>query len=118
MRLFLLAFLATISLFSFAQTNVSVLTQHNDLNRTGWNSKETVLDHSNVTTGKFGRIGTFNVDDEVYAQPLVVNKITIGNNTGSVLYTATVNNTVYAFDADDVTAQTPLWQVSLNPAGQ
>ena len=104
--------------FSSAQTGVSVLTQHNDLNRTGWNNKETVLNHSNVSPGKFGRIGTFSVDDEVYAQPLVVNNITVGNHTGSVLYVATVNNSVYAFNADDVTDTTFLWKVSLNLAGQ
>ncbi|MEO8415956.1 MAG: PA14 domain-containing protein, partial [Ginsengibacter sp.] len=119
MRLFLLAhFLVLTSLFSFAQTGISVLTQHNDLNRTGWNNKETLLKHTNVTAGKFGRIGTFNVDDEVYAQPLVVNNIIAGNHTGGVLYTATVNNTVYAFNADDVTDTAFLWKVSLNPSGQ
>ena len=35
-----------------------------------------------------------------------------------MLYTATVNNTVYAFNANDLTKTTPLWQVSLNPSGQ
>ena len=119
MRLFLLTLLFVVpSFFSSAQTGISVITQHNDLNRTGWNNKESILNHSNVTVGKFGRIGTFNVDDEVYAQALVVNKITIGNYTGSVLYTATVNNTVYAFNADDVSDTTFLWKVSLNPPGQ
>ena len=105
-------------LFSSAQTGVSVLTQHNDINRTGWNNKETILNPANVSSGNFGRIGTFNVDDEVYAQPLIVNNITVGNHAGSVLYTATVNNTVYAFDADDASDTAYLWKVSLNPSGQ
>lgn len=118
MPLLLLLLLFGACMSSSAQPGVSVLTQHNNLNRTGWNNQETVLNHRNVSPGKFGRIGIFNVDDEVYAQPLIVNKIEVGNHNGSVLYTATVNNTVYAFDANDVNAQTPLWQVNLNPAGQ
>src|SRR5690348_14334723 len=105
-------------LSSVAQSNVSVLTQHNDINRTGWNNKETFLNHSNVAPGKFGCIGNFPVDDQVYAQPLVVNNITVGNYTGSVLYVATVNNTVYAFNADKVSDTNYLWKVNLNPPGQ
>ena len=118
MRFYLPPLFAMACISSFAQTGVSVLTQHNDLNRTGWNNKETVLNHTNVTPGKFGCIGTLSVDDEVYAQPLIVNKITIGNYTGSVLYTATVNNSVYAFNANDVSEGAPLWQVNLDPSGQ
>jgi len=38
---------------------VSVVTQHNDLYRTGWNNKETELNHQTVRPGKFGCIGTF-----------------------------------------------------------
>ncbi len=116
--LFIILFFVTSCLFSSAQTGVSVLTQHNNLNRTGWNNKETILNHTNVTADKFGRLGTFNVDDQVYAQPLVVNNITVGGHTGSVLYTATVNNTVYAFNADDPTDTAFLWKVNLNPTGQ
>ena len=116
--LYTLVFLLSNCLFSVAQTNVSALTQHNDLSRTGWNNNEISLNHANVAPGTFGRIGTFNVDDEVYAQPLIVGHITVGNHAGSVLYVATVNNTVYAFNADDVSDTTSLWKVNLNPAGQ
>lgn len=118
MRLFVPALFILAYLPSFSQTGVSVLTQHNNLNRTGWNDKETILNHSNITSGKFGCIGTLSVDDEVYAQPLVVNHLTIGNYTGSVLYVATVNNTVCAFDGEDVSRGAPLWQINLSPAGQ
>ena len=116
--LYLLVLFCGSFLSSVAQTKVSVLTQHNDINRTGWNNKETVLNHSNVAPGKFGCIGNFPVDDEIYAQPLVVNNITVGNYTGSVLYVATVNNTVYAFNADKVSDTNSLWKVNLNPPGQ
>jgi PA14 domain/Secretion system C-terminal sorting domain len=118
MRLFLPAFFILACISSFAQTGISVLTQHNDLNRTGWNSKETVLNHTNVASGTFGCIGTLSIDDEVYAQPLIVNKITIGNYTGSVMYIASVNNSVYAFNVADVSQGIPLWQVNLSPQGQ
>ena len=74
MRIFLLLLFLLSGAFSFAQ-NISVLTQHNDINRTGWNNKETILNHANVTPGKFGLLATLNVDDEVYAQPLIVNSI-------------------------------------------
>ena len=118
MRLFVPVLFILAYLPSFSQTGVSVLTQHNNLNRTGWNDKETILNHSNITSGKFGCIGTLGVDDEVYAQPLVVNHLTIGNYTGSVLYVATVNNSMYAFDGEDVSRGAPLWQINLSPPGQ
>ncbi len=118
MRLLLLAFLFTACMQSFAQQGVSVLTQHNNLNRTGWNDKETILNHARLGSGSFGCIGTFAVDDEIYAQPLIAANISIGSYTGSVLYAATVNNSVYAFNATDVSAPAALWQANLNPPGQ
>ncbi len=102
MRPFLLSFSALAFSFVSAQTNVSVLTQHNDLTRSGWNNRETTLNHTNVTPATFGLLGKYKVDDQVYAQPLIVSNQSIGNYTGNVLFIATVNNTVYALDADDV----------------
>lgn len=111
-----------ICLFSFqilaAQNKTSVITQHNDHYRTGWNDKEIVLKPANVAGPSFGLIGSIPVDDQVYAQPLVIKNITINNFNGSVVFVATVNNTVYAFNADDPTNSAALWQVNLNPAGQ
>ena len=80
---------------------VSVLTQHNDNTRAGLNDNETVLTTSNVNVQQFGKRFTLPVDDDVYAQPLVVGKISIGNAVRNVVYVATVNNTVYAFDGDN-----------------
>ncbi|MEN9612447.1 MAG: hypothetical protein RLZZ628_3261 [Bacteroidota bacterium] len=100
----------------YAQT--AVLTQHNNNKRTGWNDKETILRPSNVNPAKFALTNTLSVDDQVYAQPLITTRTTIGNFTGTVLFVATVNNTVYAFNADDVSQPTPLWESNLNPAGQ
>ena len=118
MRNALLVFLLYTSSTLPAQTGVSVITQHNDLKRTGWNDKETILNHAVLGSGKFGCIGIFGVDDEVYAQPLIVYQASIGSYTGSVLFTATVNNSIYAFNAADPSQAAALWQANLNPAGQ
>src|SRR6266576_2759285 len=80
---------------------VSVLTQHNDYTRSGWNANETVLNTSNVNVQSFGAVFTLPVDDQVYAQPLVVANVPISNGYHNVVYVATVNNTLYAFDGDD-----------------
>lgn len=107
-----------VSLHASAQKKISVTTQHNNNYRTGWNSNETILTPKNISSSSFGLIGNLAVDDQVYAQPLVAGNLTIGTFTGSVLFVATVNNTLYAFNADDVSYGAPLWQINLNPAGQ
>jgi hypothetical protein len=81
--------------------SVSVLTQHNDNTRAGWNDHETALTTSNVNVQQFGKVATLAVDDQVYAQPLVVAHIPVSGQNRNVVYVATVNNTLYAFDADD-----------------
>ena len=83
--------------------SVSVLTQHNDNTRVGWNAHETVLTTSNVNQQRFGKVLTLAVDDQVYAQPLVVGHVHISGGDHNVVYVATVSNTLYAFDGDDGT---------------
>lgn len=83
--------------------SVSVLTQHNDNTRAGWNDHETALTTSTVNQQHFGKVFTLAVDDQVYAQPLVVGGIHIAGGDHNVVYVATVNNTLYAFDGDDGT---------------
>lgn len=80
--------------------HVSVLTQHNDNTRSGLNDHETLLDTSNVNVNQFGKVFTLFVDDQVYSQPLVVGNLFIDNGMHNVVYIATVNNTVYAYDGD------------------
>jgi len=77
-----------------------VLTYHNDVMRTGQNLNETTLTTSNVTSGQFGLIGTIAVDGLVDAEPLYVGGMTISGGTHDVLFAATENDSVYAFDAD------------------
>jgi len=89
-----------------------VFTQHNDNARTGQNLNETVLTTANVNSTKFGKIFSYPVDGQVYAQPLYVPNVSIPNHgVHNVLYVATENDTLYAFDADGL-APNILWQVS------
>ena len=93
---------------------VSVLTQHNDNTRSGWNDNETALTTSNVNVQRFGAVFTLPVDDQVYAQPLVVGHVSVGGGDHNVVYIATVNNTLYAYDGDNGTLY---WQASLTAPG-
>jgi hypothetical protein len=96
-----------------AAADVSVLTQHNDLGRTGANLHESVLNTANVNTNSFGLIGTRDVDDQLYAQPLVVSDVSLsGLGKRTLVIVATVNDSVYAFDADNASASAPYWKVS------
>lgn len=79
----------------------SILTQHNDLFRSGLNNQEKILTASNVNLNQFGKLFILPVDDQVYAQVLVVSNQLIGRSYHNVVYIATVNNTVYAFDSDN-----------------
>ena len=81
--------------------SVAVLTQHNDNTRSGWNDNETALTTSNVNVQQFGAVFTLPVDDQVYAQPLVVGHVFVGAGDHNVVYIATVNNTLYAYDGDN-----------------
>jgi outer membrane protein assembly factor BamB len=81
--------------------HISVLTQHNNNTRAGLNDQETALTTSNVNTKQFGKLFTLDVDDQVYAQPLIAGNVIISGSKHNVAYVASVNNTLYAFDGDD-----------------
>lgn len=110
---FLLA--AGAALFTLAapcEARVDVLTQHNNRERTGANLNETVLTPANVSEKQFGMLVKHVVDDQVYSQPLVVTDVKIGGGTHDVVYVTTVNNSVYAFDANDAHNPAPFWHVN------
>ncbi len=110
-NLFISASFLFLYINAFAQTDV--LMNHNDLRRTGWNNKETILATDNVSSGNFGEIFSRDVDDQIYAQPLVLSNVSIGGGTHNIVIVATVNNSLYAFDADDASASSPYWHVNL-----
>jgi hypothetical protein len=91
---------------------VPILTYHGDASRTGSNTSETLLNTANVHSSTFGKKYVFPVDGQIYAQPLYVPNLTIGGTTRNVVYVATENDSVYAFDADG-RQTTPLWKVTL-----
>lgn len=101
---------------SLASAQNDVLTQHNDIARTGQNLNETLLTPANVNINQFGKLFTQNVDGIVVGQPLYVsNVLTSDGLVHNVVFVATQNNTVYAFDADS--NQSPIWSVSLDDGG-
>lgn len=94
--------------------HISVLTQHNDNTRAGWNNRETKLTASNVNAKQFGKLFSLTVDDQVYAQPLVFGNLSIGGSTHNVVFIATVNNSVYAYDSD---SGKPYWNKNYTVGG-
>jgi len=97
-------------------TGPCVLTYHNDLSRDGVYSNETVLKPSNVVKPTFGGLATINgLNGHIYAQPLYLSGMYGMSSNGNVLYVATQQDYVYAYDAD---SYTQLWGGSFIPAGE
>ncbi len=110
------AIVLTFHLYSanHAVAQVSVTTYHNDNSRTGQNISETLLTPANVNVGQFGELytGSAPLDSWAAAQPLYVANVTIGGASHNVVYIATLNNSVYAFDAD---SGQELWYFNYEP---
>ena len=99
-----------------AQTPTPVLTWRYDNTHAGQNTTETALTLSNVNVNTFGKLFSLAVDSTVYPQPLYVPNLKMGDGLQhNVLFVATSNDSVYAFDADSNggTNASPLWQISL-----
>jgi uncharacterized protein (TIGR03437 family) len=101
-----------IAALTLAQVNV--LNVNYDQQQTGANLAETSLTPQ-MNWSSFGKLGTFPVDGQVYAQPLYMTGVAIGGAKYNVLYVATMGNSVFAFDADNPKSAGPLWQVNLGP---
>ncbi len=102
---------------------VGVYTNKNDNFRSGQNLQETVLTPQNVNVNSFGKLFSYPVDGSVQSQPLYVPNVYVPNpqngsaGTYNIVYFATANDTLYAYDADGKVLS-PLWKVSfINPPG-
>lgn len=92
--------------------SVAVTMFHNDTYRTGQNLNEKILTTANVNASHFGKRVSYPVDGLIYAQPLVVPNVLIKGKRYHVVYVATENDSVYAFDADQTKDVPPLWHTS------
>ena len=90
----------------------SLLMNRYDQATTGANLRETALTTANVKPATFGKLYSYYVDGSVFAQPLYVPEVPLGGRgPRNLLYVATMNDRVYAFDADR--AGPPLWMRNL-----
>ncbi|MBB6144909.1 hypothetical protein HNQ77_002865 [Silvibacterium bohemicum] len=96
-------------------TTPDVTTYHYDNARDGLNAQESILTLANVNSTQFGKLGFDTVDGKVDAEPLYLGGVTIGGALHNVLYIATENDSVYAFDAD---SGTQLWKISVLGSGE
>ena len=102
--------IAAILCAGMARGQNNVLTERGDVKRDGQFSTETYLTPANVNTNQFGSLFFDAVDGYVVAQPLYVAGVNIaGGGAVNVVYVATANDSVYAFNADTGAL---LWQVS------
>ena len=107
---------ATASLSAHAATHAQVLTRGYNNQRTAVNLNEKKLKPSNVNSSKFGKLFMLPVDDQIYAGLLYASDLRIAGHKHNVLFAATVNNSVYAFDADRFGG--PLWHRNFNGDGR
>lgn len=102
---------ARITVINVAQS--AVLTYHNDDARDGAYLEEVTLTPSNVNLSQFGKLISYPVDGQIYGQPLYLPQLNINGGTHDVVFVATQNNTVYAFDADATSGNgATFWQVN------
>lgn len=93
-----------------------VTTYHFDNARDGWNPYEQTLAVANVTAARFGLRFNLALDGDTMGEPLYVGDVftPVDGNTHDIIYAATENDSLFAFDAD---TGAPIWQQSyLNAA--
>jgi PQQ enzyme repeat len=95
--------------------HTDVVTYKNDLARTGQNLTESVLTLANVNPASFGQLRFLATDGKVDAEPLYLAGLTVQGAMHNVVFVATENDSVYAFDADSGAV---LWHASVLAAGE
>jgi len=75
-------------------------TYHYDVARDGLNANETTLTPANVKATTFGLLRVLPVDGNVDAEAVYLANLTAGGKMRNVVYAATENDSLYAFDAD------------------
>lgn len=103
-------------IFCQAPTPVPVPTWRYDMTHAGQNTQETALTPSNVNVNSFRKLFAQTVDSTVYAQPLYIPGLTMNDGkVHNVVFVATENDSIYAFDADSATGSnaSPLWKITL-----
>src|SRR6266702_1778736 len=118
LRVFLLAllFVPIANLLAQTPTPVPVTTWRYDLTHAGQNTQETALTLANVNVNSFGKLFALSVDSTVYSQPLYMPGLKMSDGlVHNVLFVATENDSIYAFDADSNGGANanPIWKVSL-----
>jgi hypothetical protein len=103
-------------------SDFDVLTQHNDPQRTGASLHETILTPDSVQHD-FQRLFDWEVDGQIYAQPLYLSSVPYRGRTINMVIVATMNNSVYAFEAppagsDAQPSSEPLWHVAKDKLGE
>jgi PQQ-like domain len=83
--------------------------------RTAQYLTETTLTPANVNSSMFGLLRILSADGPVDATPVIASKVSIGGAAHNVVYVATENDTLYAYDADSGAL---LVQVSLLASGE
>ncbi len=95
-----------------AHTTIQVTMNANDPSGSGDNTEETYLNVNTVAAATFGKLFSLPVDGDQYAQPLYAGGLTFKDGTTrNVVFAATSNDSVYAFDADKAGA--PIWKVNV-----
>jgi hypothetical protein len=92
-----------------------IVTYKYDAGRTGQNLTESILTPAGVSSASFGLQRLLTADGKVDAQPLYLSGLTVQGAAHNVVFVATENDSVYAFDVD---SGATLWHVSLLPSGE
>jgi hypothetical protein len=108
MRRLFCATVVTLLMSWTVAAQLNILAIRDQSQRSAANLTETTLTAANVNVTEFGKLYSLSVDGEVHAEPMYMTGVRVGGTSHNVLYLATVNGKLYAFDADGL-AMTPLW---------